>query len=82
MPRYSVSIYYLSDRIECATLREAVDAHERHGRNGHIWRHGFAPIDDGGDTGLTELEQTVVEMGDCEGRDALIALIDGAAKAA
>jgi hypothetical protein len=67
-------------RVPCATLRRAIEACA-----GQPWsrivRAEYVPTDDD-DSGLTDLELNVLEMGDCEGRDALIALIDGAVRAA
>jgi hypothetical protein len=68
-------------RVPCATFRRAIEACA-----GQPWsrivRADYVPVDED-DDGLTELEHHVLEMGDCDGRDALVALIDGnAAKAA
>jgi hypothetical protein len=74
-PQYAVQFSGWS--VPCATLRRAIDL-----RGGQGWsrvvRFGHAPVDCD-DDGLTDLEKSVLEMTDCDGRDALIALIDGKA---
>jgi hypothetical protein len=64
-------------RVPCATLRRAIEACA-----GQPWsrivRAEYVPTDEN-DAGLTDLEQTAIEMTDCEGRDALLAMIDGIA---
>jgi hypothetical protein len=66
--------------VHCATFRRAIEAYEpgwcRVVRAGHI-------SVDCDDDGLTDDERFAVELGDCDARDALVAVIDGnAAKAA
>ena len=61
-------------RIPCATFRRAIEA-----CTGQPWSRivaaEYVPTDCD-DAGLTELEKSVLEMTACEGRYALIALID------